>query len=67
MLIKIQINAQRLLDNMFKQQNNRNGQIHLYNPKQEGPGKYDFHYINAYKKHKETRNNHKIIHQGIAA
>ena len=29
---------------------NRNGYIHLYNPKEEGLGKYDINYINAYKK-----------------
>ena len=28
----------------------RNGFIHLYNPKKEGLGSYDVHYINAYKK-----------------
>ena len=27
----------------------RNGFIHLYNPKKEGLGAYDAHYINAYK------------------
>ena len=32
--------------------NSRNGYIHLYNPKEEGMGSYDVHYINAYKKHK---------------
>ena len=26
--------------------------MHLYNPKQEGLGKYDIHYINAYRKNK---------------
>ena len=35
---------------MNKNKNSRNGLIHLYNPKNEGLGRYDFHYINAYKK-----------------
>ena len=30
----------------------RNKFIHLYNPKKEGLGSYDVHYINAYKKEK---------------
>ncbi len=34
----------------------RNGFIHLYNPKQEGLGSYDVHYINAYKKDKSLKN-----------
>ena len=28
----------------------RNGYLHLYNPKEEGLGTYDYHYINAYRK-----------------
>ena len=36
---------------------NRNGYIHLYNPKQEGLGSYDVHYINAYKKDKQSKIN----------
>tara|TARA_Y100001968_G_scaffold12743_1_gene10549 strand:- start:1961 stop:2122 length:162 start_codon:yes stop_codon:yes gene_type:complete len=28
----------------------RGGSTHLYNPKKEGLGPYDIHYINAYKK-----------------
>ncbi len=32
--------------------NSRNGFIHLYNPKKEGLGSYDVHYINAHKKDK---------------
>tara|TARA_B100000700_G_scaffold323675_1_gene427930 strand:- start:2209 stop:2370 length:162 start_codon:yes stop_codon:yes gene_type:complete len=39
---------------MNKNTNNKYGFIHLYNPKEEGLGSYDFHYMNAYKK------NHKI-------
>ena len=38
---------------MNKNSKSRNGYIHLYNPKEEGLGKYDANYINAYKK--ETR------------
>ncbi len=30
----------------------RNVCLHLYNPKQEGIGEYDSHYINAYRKNK---------------
>ena len=36
--------------------NSRNGSIHLYNPKKEGLGPYDVHYINAYKKNKSLKN-----------
>ena len=32
----------------------RNGLIHLYNPKKEGLGHYDVHYINAHKKNNWT-------------
>ncbi|WP_269606422.1 hypothetical protein [Prochlorococcus marinus] len=35
---------------MNKKSKSRNGFIHLYNPKEEGLGSYDVHYINAYKK-----------------
>tara|TARA_B100000700_G_C14424405_1_gene569617 strand:+ start:365 stop:526 length:162 start_codon:yes stop_codon:yes gene_type:complete len=49
---------------MNKKLNKRNGLIHLYNPKKEGIGLYDVHYINAYKKNvlknkqqKQTTNN----------
>ena len=35
---------------MNNNSNSRNGFIHLYNPKKEGLGSYDIHYINAYKK-----------------
>ena len=34
---------------MNKNLNSKNGSIHLYNPKKEGLGHYDVHYINAYK------------------
>ena len=30
--------------------------IHLYNPKKEGLGSYDVHYINAYKKNISLKN-----------
>ncbi len=33
----------------------RNGYIHLYNPKEEGIGKYDANYINAYRKSKRLK------------
>ncbi len=32
----------------------RSKSIHLYNPKEEGPGKYDAHYINAYRKNRKA-------------
>ena len=34
----------------------RNGYLHLYDPKKEGLGSYDVHYINAYEKDKGIRN-----------
>ena len=42
---------------MNKNSKSRNGFIHLYNPKKEGLGSYDVHYINAYKKDKSLKNN----------
>ena len=47
---------------MNKDKLSRNGYIHLYNPKEEGLGSYDVHYINAYqkkekRKYKQIRNN----------
>ena len=42
---------------MNKNSKSRNGLIHLYNPKEEGLGSYDVHYINAYKKDKSTKIN----------
>ena len=33
----------------------RNSFIHLYDPKKEGLGSYDIHYINAYRKDKESK------------
>ena len=41
---------------MNKNSKSRNGFIHLYNPKKEGLGSYDVHYINAYKKDKSLKN-----------
>ena len=41
---------------MNKNQNSKNGYIHLYNPKNEGLGHYDINYINAYKKDKNVKN-----------
>ncbi len=41
---------------MIKNSNSRNRFIHLYNPKEEGLGLYDVHYINAYKKDKRLKN-----------
>ena len=41
---------------MNKNSKSRNGFIHLYNPKKEGLGSYDLHYINAYKKDKSLKN-----------
>ena len=41
---------------MNKNSKSRNGLIHLYNPKKEGLGAYDIHYINAYKKDKSIKN-----------
>jgi len=41
---------------MNKNSNSRNGLFHLYNPKEEGLGSYDLHYINAYKKNKCLKN-----------
>ena len=42
---------------MNKYSKSRNRFIHLYNPKKEGLGHYDVHYINAYKKDKSLKNN----------
>ena len=35
--------------------NSRNGYIHLYNPKTEGLGGYDVHYINAKEKYESIK------------
>ena len=41
---------------MNKNSKDRKGLIHLYDPKKEGLGSYDVHYINAYKKEKALKN-----------
>ena len=41
---------------MNKISKSRNRLFHLYNPKEEGLGSYDVHYINAYKKDKRLKN-----------
>tara|TARA_B100000945_G_C20037935_1_gene437704 strand:- start:44 stop:205 length:162 start_codon:yes stop_codon:yes gene_type:complete len=42
---------------MYKKLNSRNGFIHLYNPKNEGLGTYDVHYMNAYKNIRTNKSN----------
>ncbi len=37
--------------------------IHLYDPKKEGLGSYDVHYINAYKKDEKSK--YKVIEKDI--
>ena len=44
---------------MNKNFTHKNGFIHLYNPKKEGLGSYDVHYINAYEKDKKLKNKFK--------
>ena len=39
---------------MKKHSNSKTGFIHLYDPDKEGLGSYDIHYINAYKKNKNS-------------
>ena len=46
---------------MIKSTASKKGSIHLYNPKHEGLGAYDVHYINAYKKEKKERCKHNQI------
>ena len=41
---------------MNKISKSRDRLFHLYNPKKEGLGAYDVHYINAYKKDKRLKN-----------
>ena len=40
---------------MNNNHNPRKKFIKLYNPNEEGPGKYDINYINAYKKNKNFK------------
>ena len=44
---------------MKKNTSYRSGFIHLYNPKKEGLGSYDVHYINASKNKNIIKNNQK--------
>ncbi len=44
---------------MNKNPNAKKGFIHLYNPKTEGLGSYDVHYINAQKHHQKIKKLHK--------
>ena len=46
-----------LLEIMNKDSKSKNRFIHLYNPKEEGIGTYDVHYMNAYKNLKRIKNN----------
>ncbi len=41
---------------MNKKYNSRNGLRNLYNPKEEGIGAYDLHYINGYKNRYKDKN-----------
>ena len=52
------------LEIMNKNLRSRNELFHLYNPKKEGLGLYDIHYINAYKKDKRLRNKLNKNHKG---
>ena len=54
MIVKIR---REWLEIMNKYSKSRNRFIHLYNPKKEGLGPYDVHYINAYKKEKRLKKN----------
>ena len=51
---------------MKKNLNSRIGSINLYNPKKEGLGKYDVHYINGYKnrnivKKQQPKSNERLV------
>ena len=53
---------------MNKINTKRDGFIHLYNPKREGLGSYDVHYINANKRKRKLENNvEKIKRERYAA
>ena len=52
---------------MNKYSKSRDRIIHLYNPKTEGLGSYDVHYMNAYKKEKCIKNELKKKEEGYAA
>ncbi len=49
---------------MNKDIKSRNRCIHLYNPKEEGLGKYDANYINAFRKNKRLKENITKIDRG---
>ena len=51
-----------LITKMNKNQKTRNGYSHLYNPKTEGLGTYDVHYINAYRKEKIVKKKQKKLY-----
>ena len=51
---------------MNNKNKSRNGFIHLYNPKEEGLGGYDIHYINAYKKNKLMPKTNELIERDAA-
>ena len=51
---------------MNNKKQSRNGFIHLYNPKVEGLGGYDIHYINAYKKNKFIQKPNESIERDAA-
>ena len=44
----------------------RKSLLHLYNPKEEGLGSYDVHYMNAYKKELLIRAKHEINDKKVA-
>ena len=52
---------------MKKNLNTRNGSIHLYNPKKEGLGSYDVHYINACRNKETIKQVNKRINERYAA
>ena len=53
---------------MYKNLNSRKELIHLYNPKKEGLGGYDIHYINARRKYRRDNSKTKQEHnQRIAS
>ena len=51
-----ELRKRELHEIMNKKSNSRSRFIHLYNPKKEGLGSYDLHYINAYKKNRRLNN-----------
>ena len=51
---------------MKMKKKDRNDFIHLYNPKIEGLGSYDIHYINAYKKVHNLKKKKQLIERNAA-